>query len=209
MNAQFWLIIEIVGFSLAAILLVASVFVFLKLNVLGVIGDLTGRTVAREIQAMREENAQSGDKLHKSSVVNQNRVKLTEKVGMLLNGGSSRELHAASRLTSKEADISTEDDSFNRTLFSRGKKTKSLTAANMAVSQNNNANTNELPDSIAATSVMNSEIESGTTVLDQTSHGEDTVVLMDNQIPDEEPVVPVAFQVVRSMEEVHTDEVIE
>lgn len=80
MSATSWLIIAIVGFSLSGIALVAAVFMFIKMRIPAVIGDLSGKTVAREIQAMRESNASSGTKIHKSSRVNMDRGKLTEKV---------------------------------------------------------------------------------------------------------------------------------
>ena len=56
MSAQTWLIIAIVGFTLSAIALVVAVFMYIKMNIPAVIGDLTGKTVAREIKAMREAN---------------------------------------------------------------------------------------------------------------------------------------------------------
>ena len=80
MNAVTWLIIAIVGFSLSGIALATAVFMFIKMNIPAVIGDLTGKTVAREIKAMRDANESSGNKLHRSSTVNVNRGKLTEKV---------------------------------------------------------------------------------------------------------------------------------
>ncbi len=80
MSATTWLIIAIVGFSLSGVALAAAVFMFIKMNIPAVIGDLTGKTVAREIKAMRDANASSGEKLHKSSPVNANRGKLTESV---------------------------------------------------------------------------------------------------------------------------------
>lgn len=80
MSATTWLIIAIVGFSLSGIALATAVFMFIKMNIPAVIGDLTGKTVAREIKAMRDTNASSGNKLHRSSSVNVNRGKLTEKV---------------------------------------------------------------------------------------------------------------------------------
>lgn len=80
MSATTWLIIAIVGFSLSGIALAVAVFMFIKMNIPAVIGDLSGKTVAREIKAMRDANASSGNKLHRSSSVNVNRGKLTEKV---------------------------------------------------------------------------------------------------------------------------------
>lgn len=80
MSATAWFVIAIVGFSLCGIALIAAVFMFIKMNIPSIIGDLTGKTVAREIKAMRDENASSGDKRFKPSKVNMERGKLTEKV---------------------------------------------------------------------------------------------------------------------------------
>lgn len=80
MSAELWLIIAIIGFSLSGIALVAAIFMFLKMNIPAVIGDLSGKTVAREIKAIREANASSGDKRYKSSRVNRERGPLTEPV---------------------------------------------------------------------------------------------------------------------------------
>ena len=56
MNATTWLIIAIVGFSLSGIALIAAIFIFIKLNIPAVVGDLTGKTAAREVQAIRAAN---------------------------------------------------------------------------------------------------------------------------------------------------------
>lgn len=80
MSAIAWLIIAIVGFSLSGIALVAAIFMFIKMNIPAVIGDLTGKTVAREIKAMRDANISSGDKSFRPSKVNLERGTLTEKV---------------------------------------------------------------------------------------------------------------------------------
>lgn len=80
MSAETWGIIAIIGFSLSAIALAAAVFIFIRLKIPAVIGDLSGKTVAREIQAIRDANVASGAKAHKSSRVNIDRGKLTEKV---------------------------------------------------------------------------------------------------------------------------------
>ena len=80
MSATAWLIIAIVGFSLAGIALIVAVFMFIKMNIPSVIGDLTGKTVAREIKAMREFNNSKGDRRFRPSKVNLERGTLTEKV---------------------------------------------------------------------------------------------------------------------------------
>lgn len=81
MSAQTWNIISIVGFLLSGIALIAAILIFIKFKIPSVIGDLTGKTVAREIKAMRENNSASGAKLHRPSSVNAARGKLTQQVG--------------------------------------------------------------------------------------------------------------------------------
>ena len=99
MSATTWFIIAIVGFSLSGIALAAAVFMFIKMNIPAVIGDLTGKTVAREIRAMRDANASSGNKLHRSSSVNVNRGTLTEKVNdEAVTGAARAAAHASKRL---------------------------------------------------------------------------------------------------------------
>ena len=69
MSATVWLVIAIVGFSLAGVALVASVFLFLKLRIPAIIGDLTGRTVDREIRAIKDANAANTSKRRMQSAV--------------------------------------------------------------------------------------------------------------------------------------------
>lgn len=57
MTADSWFLIAIISFALSAIALIVAIFIFIKLNIPSVIGDLSGKTVAREIRAMREANA--------------------------------------------------------------------------------------------------------------------------------------------------------
>ena len=99
MSAMAWLIIAIVGFSLAGIALVAAVIMFIKMNIPAIIGDLTGKTVAREIKAMRESNASSGDKRFRPSAVNLERGTLTEKVANTpMSTSDLKKAHASKRL---------------------------------------------------------------------------------------------------------------
>ena len=99
MSAQIWYIIGIVGFSLSAVALAAAIIIFIKLDILSVIGDLTGRTVAREVQAIRESNASGGDILHRPSRVNLERGKLTKKASSVF--GRSGAFAPFSRLSNR------------------------------------------------------------------------------------------------------------
>lgn len=105
MSANTWLIIAIIGFSLSGIALIAAVIMFIRLNIPAIIGDLTGRTVAREIKAMRDTNASSGDKRFRPSAVNLERGTLTEKVA----GNTANNValaHASKRLDKTSGNLS-------------------------------------------------------------------------------------------------------
>jgi len=62
MDAATWLTISIIGYSLAGILLIVTIILFYKMNILAIIGDLTGRTAARQIAELREMNKMTGNK---------------------------------------------------------------------------------------------------------------------------------------------------
>lgn len=64
----------------AAVFFVAAVILFFLLDIPKVIGDITGATARREIENIRQQNEQSGDKAYKSSPVNRNRGKITDKI---------------------------------------------------------------------------------------------------------------------------------
>lgn len=54
MDANTWYMISIAGYSAALIGVIVSTVLFFKLHIVAVIGDLSGRTVARELKSMRE-----------------------------------------------------------------------------------------------------------------------------------------------------------
>ncbi len=80
MNAEIYKVISTVGFILAAIMLILSIILFLKLNIPKVIGDITGKTAKKAIQRIHEQNEQSGDKAYKSSPMNIARGKISDKI---------------------------------------------------------------------------------------------------------------------------------
>ncbi len=80
MTAEKYMIVFYVGLALSIIMLAVTVFLFFKLRIISVIGDLTGSTARKEIAQMREQNSSSGNKAHKPSHVNQKRGRLTDKM---------------------------------------------------------------------------------------------------------------------------------
>jgi hypothetical protein len=80
MDATTWLIISIVGYSLFGVLLIVVIFMFFKMNIPAIIGDLNGKTAARQIQEIREKNKLTGNKQHRPSTFNVERGTLTAPV---------------------------------------------------------------------------------------------------------------------------------
>lgn len=68
------------GALLGAIMLIVSIALFFLYKIPNVIGDLTGKNAKKAIDAIRSQNESSGNKLYKSSKVNAERGKLTDKI---------------------------------------------------------------------------------------------------------------------------------
>ena len=62
MTASTWLVIAIILFTLAGALFAAAVIMFFVMNIPSIIGDLSGRTLAKGIQNIRSENAYANSK---------------------------------------------------------------------------------------------------------------------------------------------------
>lgn len=91
MTYELYRYIFIGGAVLAGVMLIASVLLFFLLNIPHVLGDLTGRNAKKAIENIRNQNESSGDKLYKTSHVNSERGKLTDKIspsGSLLHNNS-------------------------------------------------------------------------------------------------------------------------
>lgn len=91
MTYEIYRYIFIGGAILAGILLLVTVLLFVVLKIPTVIGDLTGATAKKAIENIRNQNEVSGDKTYKSSQVNSERGKLTDKISMsgnLIRNGS-------------------------------------------------------------------------------------------------------------------------
>lgn len=119
MSATAWFIIAIVGFSLAGIALAISIALFVKLNIPAVIGDLSGKTVAREIKAMRARNLSSNDKSRRSSRGNVDNGRSTEKVDVSPNTAdeiakAKAKAHSSKRLDKTDSGLNEKTDGLER-----------------------------------------------------------------------------------------------
>jgi hypothetical protein len=214
MSATTWLIIAIIGFSLAGIALIIAIFMFVKMNIPSIIGDLSGKTVAREIKAMREFNNANGDRRFRPSKVNLERGVLTEKVEISQdNRKAMAEAHASKRLDNiKSGELS------EKKTYSSGSgsgtvglndfeinPTEALDEGNEPTEMLSDGETEVLNEN--ATEVLNENatevLSNDTTVLNGT-----TVLGKTEKLTEESEVIPVPFKITKSEIVIHTDEVI-
>lgn len=225
MSATAWLIIAIVGFSLSGIALAISIILFIKMDVLAIIGDLTGKTVAREIKAMRETNAASGDKRFRPSAVNMERGKLTEKVNQSAEAmkiaHADHDLSASGSYSSPRQSKSgtvglgesstiipskTYEPPKQTDVLSQAQGTEVLSQGTEVLSQGTEVlsqGTEVLSQGTEVLSQGTEVLTSGTTVLNS-----GTTVLNSNENTDNQVKSPVSFTVVRSEVIIHSNEVI-
>lgn len=72
--------IFIIALILCGIMFAVSLILFFYLNIAKVIGDLSGSNAKKAIDDIRSQNEKTGYKTYKSSAVNQERGKLTDKI---------------------------------------------------------------------------------------------------------------------------------
>lgn len=112
------------GAALAVIMLVVSIVLFFIYKIPSVIGDLTGSTARKAIEDIRNQNESSGNKVYKTSHVNRERGKLTDKIspsgGLIRNpseaiGGAMATEKISTQELPLETDETTVLNSFNET----------------------------------------------------------------------------------------------
>lgn len=71
---------SLAAYIIAGVLLLVSISLFFLLDVPKLYGDISGRTAKKAIEAIRQQNEETGNKAYKSSAVNEARGKLTDKI---------------------------------------------------------------------------------------------------------------------------------
>lgn len=64
MSAQAWVIVGIIGFALAALLILIAVLLFVRWKIPAVLGELTGRTEKKQIKKMLQDKADAANKVN-------------------------------------------------------------------------------------------------------------------------------------------------
>ena len=80
MTYESYRLIFLIGAILAGAMLVLAVVLFFVLKIPRVIGDLSGANARKAIENIRNQNTQTGEKVHKSSAVNKERGRVTDKI---------------------------------------------------------------------------------------------------------------------------------
>jgi hypothetical protein len=73
MDASAWTIISIIGYSLAGVLFITAIILFFKMNIPSIIGDLSGKKAAKQIQMIREQNTSVSKRRHIPDAFNMGR----------------------------------------------------------------------------------------------------------------------------------------
>ena len=79
-------IISIAAFSLSGLLFIASVILFVKFHISDIAGDLSGMTAKKQIQAIRNQNAEKGEHRYRPDTAN------------IMKGNSNERSGSSSRL---------------------------------------------------------------------------------------------------------------
>ena len=138
MTYEVYRYIFIGGAVLAGIMLLVSLLLFFLLHIPAVIGDLTGATARKAIEDIRNQNTKTGDKTYKSSQVNWERGKVTDKMtpsGRLLHNpsGGFGGAMATEKISTSHLNAEAEE-SFATTLLDHTKTSSETTVLSPEVS---------------------------------------------------------------------------
>ena len=196
MTYDVYMNVYMVGLVLAGIMLVVSVILFFVLKIPAVIGDLSGATAKKAIENIRNQNEESGEKAYKSSAVNRERGRLTDKIS------PSGSLHT------KPSDklgfgMKTEKISTQRLDAEDSGETTLLSAANETTVLSNNAGETEVLNEAPAfneTTLLSPDMMAPSTESNDVQMGfGDTTEL---------PPMPGLFVIEQEITFIHTQEII-
>lgn len=183
------------GLVLAIVMAAISLALFFVFGIPKIIGDLSGRNAKKAIENIRSGNEASGQKTYKSSHVNSERGKLTDKISASgkLQQKTTSDLKVGAMATSKIGQAGNSPADETTVLGAQANETTVLGATA--------EETTVLGAPIAETTVLSSPAP---------QYGE-TMVLDGGYNPNiatVSAIEPSVFQVVQSIMYIHTDEVI-
>lgn len=176
--------VKLACFIAAGVFFIVSVILFFLLDMVKVISDLTGHTAKKEIENIRSQNQRTGTKVYKSSKVNAERGKLTDKIsnsGQILKNDSA--VFGGTMGTEKIADSNYQNTGYeDTTMLEQGTSVLSPDDSETSVLNNGMQETSVLSygESSNETSVLNYE-ETGV-LFASGSDSNETSLLADNSI---------------------------
>ena len=178
------------GLVLAIIMAVTAILLFILLKIPKVIGDLSGSNARKAIENIRSGNEATGNKTYKSSYVNSQRGKVTDKISQSGNiqQKTTSDLKAGAMPTSR-IDSGAANET---TVLDVASETTVLGATD-------------------ETTVLNASAETTVLSAEMPQFGETTVLDGGGFAPAASVVTtvePSVFQVVQSIMYIHTDEII-
>lgn len=194
-SANILLYVSVGAFVLAGVCAVLAIVLFFRLDIRGVIGDLTGKTVAKEVQSMRAETKQSEESHERMRIPH----------GMTTSTNLSNSKIIDKRRKAKEQNKATDLGSVPTAYVSQDDNATTLLSqeagATTLLSQEDSATT-LLQQDMDATTLLGQGNGEETTLLGQ-SNGEETTLLGEQNTGRN-----VSFTICSSVIVVHTDEVI-
>ena len=154
------------GAILAGIMFAVSVLVFFLLKIPTVIGDLTGANARKAIENIRNQNESTGDKTYRSSQVNRERGKLTDKIspsGRLIKD-PSHSLHGAMGTEKISTQELHPEDVTNETTVLTGANETTVLTGELAGGNETTVLSNEKPAN--ETTVLNAQTFSNAFVIE-------------------------------------------
>ena len=163
MTYEQYLLLFYICLALSVISFLVAVFLFFKLRIINVIGDLSGSNAKKAIENIRQQNESSGNKAFNPSPVNKSRGKITDKITL---SGKVQNTPSSSGISVGTEKIKVEIN-----------KTEETTVLTQDLTENE------------TTVLSNDSTDNETTVLANDSFGNETTVLGNASFGDE-PTVP-------------------
>ncbi|WML54917.1 hypothetical protein RCG17_10115 [Neobacillus sp. PS3-12] len=212
MDATVWRMISLIGYFLAGVFFVAAIILFFKMNIRTIIGDLTGKTAARQIQEIRERNLMTGHQRYKPAAFQLERG--TWGTGGNRTGRKVGKTAQALAHASKRLDLKAKTDETSKPMKERIVDLSSIEPTTILFS--------EASDQASVTEVLPLLNEQTEVLLDRTEAQEDaivvdgtevlpqkTVLYLTEELDEHERVIPtVDFKIVKDIKIVHTNEMI-
>jgi hypothetical protein len=216
MDATVWRMISIIGYFLACVFLVAAIILFFKMNIRTIIGDLTGKTAARQIQEIRERNLMTGNQRYKPAAFQLERGTwgiTGNRTGRKVGKTAQALAHASKRLDLKAKTGETSKPMKER---SEGLSSIGPTAVLYSEASDQSSATEVLPLLDEGTDVFldRAVAQEGTKVVLVLDDGtgvlpQKTVLYPTEELKEHERVIPtVDFKIVKDIKIVHTNEMI-